>query len=53
MLENASDPDYAAYVEKNIDTWVAMLKVLDSGEHRPTHLRAVKPALSGGGCEDT
>lgn len=53
MLKNASDPDYAAYVEKNIDTWVAMLKVLDSGEHRPTHLRAVKPALAEGRREDT
>jgi phosphoethanolamine N-methyltransferase len=32
-----------AYVEKNIRTWTAMQKVLDSGEHRPTHLRASKP----------
>ncbi len=30
------------YVEKNIRTWTAMLKVLDSGEHRPTHLLAWK-----------
>ncbi len=35
------------YVDKNIRTWEAMLTVLDSGEHRPTHLRAKKPA--GGG----
>lgn len=31
------------YVEKNIRTWSSMLKVLDSGEHRPTHLLAWKP----------
>lgn len=34
-----------AYVEKNIRTWTAMQKVLDSGEHCPAHLRASKPAL--------
>lgn len=33
----------AAYVDKNIRTWTAMQKVLDSGEHRPTHLRGRKP----------
>lgn len=33
----------AAYVDKNIATWTAMQKVLDSGEHRPTHLRGWKP----------
>lgn len=32
----------ADYVDKNIRTWTAMRKVLDSGEHRPTHLRAWK-----------
>jgi ubiquinone/menaquinone biosynthesis C-methylase UbiE len=32
-----------AYVEKNIRTWSAMQKVLDSGEHCPTHLRGNKP----------
>ncbi len=32
-----------AYVDKNIRTWEAMQKVLDSGEHRPTHLRGWKP----------
>lgn len=32
-----------AYVDKNIATWTAMQKVLDSGEHRPTHLRGWKP----------
>ncbi|MBR0557914.1 methyltransferase domain-containing protein [Ciceribacter sp. L1K23] len=31
-----------AYVEKNIRTWTAMQKVLDSGEHCPTHLRGYK-----------
>jgi SAM-dependent methyltransferase len=31
------------YVAKNIRTWRAMLKVLASGEHCPTHLRARKP----------
>lgn len=33
-----------AYVDKNIRTWEAMQKVLDSGEHRPTHLRGRKPS---------
>jgi SAM-dependent methyltransferase len=33
----------APYVDKNIRTWTAMQKVLDSGEHRPTHLRGRKP----------
>jgi phosphoethanolamine N-methyltransferase len=32
-----------AFVDKNIATWIAMQKVLDSGEHCPTHLSAVKP----------
>ena len=31
-------------VDKNIRTWTAMIRVLDSGEHLPTHLRARKPA---------
>ncbi len=31
------------YVDKSIRTWEAMGKVLDSGEHRPTHLRGWKP----------
>lgn len=34
----------ATYVDKSIKTWEAMQKVLDSGEHRPTHLRGWKPA---------
>jgi SAM-dependent methyltransferase len=33
-----------AYVDKNIRTWEAMQKVLDSEEHCPTHLRGEKPA---------
>ncbi len=53
MLRNAPDPDYAAYVAKNVKTWTAMLKVLDSGEHRPTHLRADKPAPAGGRPDGT
>jgi ubiquinone/menaquinone biosynthesis C-methylase UbiE len=32
-----------AYVAKNIHTWTAMQKVLDTGEHCPTHLRGEKP----------
>ena len=32
-----------AFVDKNIATWTAMQKVLDSGEHCPTHLHAMKP----------
>lgn len=44
IYEAASRAAGADYVDKNIRTWTAMLKVLDSGEHRPTHLRATKPA---------
>ncbi len=32
-----------AYVAKNIRTWTAMQKVLDTAEHCPTHLRGEKP----------
>ncbi|PSJ59365.1 methyltransferase domain-containing protein [Pseudaminobacter soli (ex Li et al. 2025)] len=50
-LERLKGPLYASvagavgadYVDKNIRTWEAMQKVLDSGEHRPTHLRGWKP----------
>ncbi len=31
------------FVEKNIGIWSSMIPVLDSGEHCPTHLRAMKP----------
>ncbi len=34
-------------VEKNIRIWKAMITVLDSGEHRPTHLRAKRPIVNG------
>ena len=34
-------------VDKNIRTWTAMIRVLDSGEHLPTHLRASKPPDEG------
>jgi SAM-dependent methyltransferase len=36
-----------AFVEHNIAIWSMMLPVLDSGEHCPTHLRAVKPLRTG------
>ena len=52
MLANAADPDDRAYIGKNIRTWTAMLKVLDSGEHRPTHLRARKPEPDAIGRRD-
>jgi len=32
------------HLKWNIDIWRKMLVVLDSGEHRPTHLRGQKPA---------
>ena len=35
----------ADYVDKNIKTWSAMQVVLDSGEHCPTHLFAVRPEV--------
>jgi phosphoethanolamine N-methyltransferase len=43
LYEAVSAAVGAAYVDKNIRTWEAMQKVLDSGEHRPTHLRGWKP----------
>ena len=33
----------ADYIAKNVKTWKVMKRVLDSGEHRPTHLFAIKP----------
>lgn len=42
----------AAYVDKNIRTWSAMLTVLESGEHCPTHIFGVKPSENGKGCAD-
>jgi len=32
-----------ADVDRSIGTWTAMQKALDSGGHRPTHLRGWKP----------
>ena len=43
LYEKVAGAVGAAYVDKNIRTWEAMGKVLDSGEHRPTHLRGRKP----------
>lgn len=47
LYETVSAAVGAAYVDKNISTWEAMQKVLDSGEHRPTHLRGWKPRNDG------
>ena len=43
LRQAAVDAVGEAYVAKNIATWTAMQKVLDSGEHCPTHLRGYKP----------
>jgi phosphoethanolamine N-methyltransferase len=43
LYDEAAAAVGAAYVDRNIRTWEAMQKVLDSGEHRPTHLRGHKP----------
>jgi ubiquinone/menaquinone biosynthesis C-methylase UbiE len=43
LYETVSEAVGKDYVDKNIRTWEAMQKVLDSGEHRPTHLRGWKP----------
>jgi ubiquinone/menaquinone biosynthesis C-methylase UbiE len=43
LYDRAVELTSKAFVEKNIRTWNAMQKVLDSGEHCPTHLRAMKP----------
>ncbi len=50
-LEQMSGPWYEPavvrfgqeFVDHNIDIWRAMIPVLATGEHRPTHLRARKP----------
>jgi ubiquinone/menaquinone biosynthesis C-methylase UbiE len=36
----------ADYVDKNIRTWSAMQRVLDSGEHCPTHVFGTRPTQS-------
>lgn len=46
LFDKAAQAVGAAYVEKNIRTWQAMVRVLDSGEHRPTHLRGIKPPVA-------
>jgi len=51
LFEAAAEAVGADYVEKNIRTWSAMVKVLDTGEHRPTHLRAWKPEPDRGRTE--
>ncbi len=43
LYEKAVASVGAALVDRNIATWRAMQKVLDSGEHCPTHLSAQKP----------
>jgi len=43
LYEKAVALTNEAFVEKNLRTWRAMQKVLDSGEHCPTHLNATKP----------
>jgi phosphoethanolamine N-methyltransferase len=43
LYRKVADAVGNAYVDKNIATWEAMRKVLDTGEHRPTHLRGRKP----------
>lgn len=47
LYDEASSAVGSDYVDKNIRTWAAMLTVLDSGEHRPTHLHARKPGRQG------
>lgn len=42
LYDRAVETVGKAFVDKNIRTWAAMQKVLDSGEHCPTHLRARK-----------
>lgn len=51
LFDTAAAAVGADYVEKNIRTWAAMVKVLDSGDHRPTHLRAWKPEPATGRTE--
>ena len=43
LYDRAVELTGKAFVDKNIRTWTAMQKVLDSGEHCPTHLSAIKP----------
>ena len=43
LYETVASAVGAGYVDKNIETWTAMQKVLDSAEHCPTHLFGTKP----------
>lgn len=43
LYERAVELTGKAFVDQNVATWTAMQKVLDSGEHCPTHLRAYRP----------
>jgi phosphoethanolamine N-methyltransferase len=45
LYDDAARLTSKAFVDKNIATWIAMQKVLDSGEHCPTHLSATKPGV--------
>lgn len=45
LYDRAVEITNEAFVEKNLKTWRAMQKVLDSGEHCPTHLFATKPGV--------
>lgn len=44
LYERAAAASSPATVDHNIQTWRAMLTVLETGEHCPHHLHAVKPA---------
>jgi ubiquinone/menaquinone biosynthesis C-methylase UbiE len=43
LYESATQKVGEAFVRKNIGIWTNMLKVLETGEHCPTHLRGHKP----------
>ena len=44
-FEAASGKDF---IERSIETWTAMIHVLDTGEHCPHHLRAQKSGKAAG-----
>jgi SAM-dependent methyltransferase len=43
LRERAAAVLGADFVDHNIELWTKMISVLDTGEHRPTHLRARRP----------
>ena len=50
-MEGPERPDFEATLpegelDAQLDTWRKMIRVLDSGEHRPHHLRARKPGAA-------